>query len=57
MGAHHHFASALSPVGQIQIERMPEAQCLAVLEVMSPFVKHVSMACLGPEGEVVEFRQ
>ncbi|WP_457650860.1 hypothetical protein [Profundibacter sp.] len=33
---------------------MPKEQCLAALKVMEPYHRKIGMACVGPDGQIVE---
>ncbi|WP_457647640.1 hypothetical protein [Profundibacter sp.] len=41
-------------IESVQFERMPEAQCRAALTTMEPLKRKIGLACVGPDGQIVE---
>lgn len=42
-------------ISEVRFERMPEAQCRAALEALSPIRTAVGTACVGPDGQIVDW--
>jgi hypothetical protein len=46
---------SLGGLDSMSFREMTEAQCRATLVVMAPAVGSIGLACVGPDGTIVEF--
>lgn len=44
-------------VEDVRFQPMPEAQCRAVIQSMRTLYGRVGLACIGPQGQLVELEQ